>query len=90
MHQQQLTSAKVELAKEVAAEADPGRQFTAPLSGDELAFYDPISSTSPPGSCKGEDVLAQIARDLLEVMRRDIKSDGIVRGDVRAKHRSSI
>lgn len=39
---------------------------------------------------QGEDVLAQIARDLVEVMRRDIKTDWTVRDDVRAKHRSSI
>jgi type I restriction enzyme R subunit len=39
---------------------------------------------------QGEDVLAQIARELLEVMRRDIKTDWTVRDDVRAKLRSSI
>ncbi len=48
--------------------------------------------TSRPSTCK--DVLAQIARHLVEVMRRDVKTDWTVRDDirddVRAKLRSSI
>ena len=39
---------------------------------------------------QGDDVLAQIARDLVAVMRRDVKTDWTVRDDVRAKLRSSI
>jgi len=35
-------------------------------------------------------VLAQIARDLVAVMRRDVRTDWTVRDDVRAKLRSSI
>ena len=32
----------------------------------------------------GDDVLAQIARELVAVMQRDLKTDWIVRADVRA------
>jgi type I restriction enzyme R subunit len=39
---------------------------------------------------QGEAVLAQIARDLVAVMRRDVRTDWTVRDDVRAKLRSSI
>jgi type I restriction enzyme, R subunit len=39
---------------------------------------------------QGEDVLAQIARELGGVMQRDTKRDWTVRDDVRAKLRSSI
>jgi len=39
---------------------------------------------------QGEEVLAQIARDLVQVMQRDVKTDWTVRDDVRAKLRSSI
>ena len=35
-------------------------------------------------------MLAQIARELVAVMRRDVKTDWTVRDDVRAKLRSSI
>jgi type I restriction enzyme, R subunit len=45
---QQLTSAEViaelvELAREVAAEADRGAGFAPPLDEDELAFYDAVA-----------------------------------------------
>jgi type I restriction enzyme R subunit len=92
---QQLTSAEViaeliEMAKEVAAEGNRGTHFTPPLSDDELAFYDAVSTNESAVEVQGEDVLAQIARELVEVMRRDIKTDWTVRDDVRAKLRSSI
>lgn len=92
---QQLTSAEViaelvELAKEVAAEASRGSQFTPPLSSDELAFYDAVATNESAVDVQGEDVLAQIARELVAVMRRDVRTDWTVRDDVRAKLRSSI
>ncbi len=39
---------------------------------------------------QGDGVLAQIARELVAVMRRDVRTDWTVRDDVRAKLRSSI
>jgi type I restriction enzyme R subunit len=92
---QQLTSAEViaeliEFAKDVAAEGNRGSGFTPPLSQDELAFYDAVSSNESAVEVQGEDVLAEIARQLVAVMRRDIKTDWTVRDDVRAKLRSSI
>ena len=92
---QQLTSAEViaeliELAKEVAAEGNRGAHFTPPLNDDELAFYDAVASNESAVELQGEDVLAQIARELVAVMRRDVKTDWTVRDDVRAKLRSSI
>ncbi len=38
----------------------------------------------------GTDVLAQIARELVATVQRDVKTDWTVRDDVRAKLRSSI
>jgi len=92
---QQLTSAEViaeliEMAREVVAEGNRGKHFTPPLSEDELAFYDAVSTNESATELQGEDVLAQIARDLVAVMRRDVKTDWTVRDDVRAKLRSSI
>jgi type I restriction enzyme R subunit len=78
------------MAKEVAAEGNRGQKFTPPLSDDELAFYDAVSTNESAVEAQGEDVLARIARELVEVMRRDIKTDWTVRDDVRAKVRSSI
>ena len=92
---QQLTSAEViaeliEFAKEVAAEGSRGAHFTPPLNSDELAFYDAVAANESAVELQGEDVLAEIARQLVAVMRRDIKTDWTVRDDVRAKLRSSI
>jgi type I restriction enzyme R subunit len=39
---------------------------------------------------QGDEVRAQIARELVGVMRRDIKLDWTVRDDLKAKLRSSI
>ena len=44
----------------------------------------------PSVDVQGEGVLAKIARELVEVMRRDVRTDWTVRDDVRAKLRSSI
>lgn len=92
---QQLTSAEViaamvELAKDISAEADRGKRFTPPLSGDELAFYDAVAQNESAVTVQGEDTLAQIARELVHTMRRDVRTDWTVRDDVRAKLRSSI
>lgn len=92
---QQLTSAEViaelvELAREVAAESKRGAQFTPPLNSDELAFYDAVSLNESAVEIQGEGILADIARELVAVMRRDVRTDWTVRDDVRAKLRSSI
>nr|WP_246284802.1 type I restriction endonuclease subunit R [Gordonia asplenii] len=92
---QQLTAAEVlaelaELAKDVVAEADRGKQFDPPLSTDELAFYDVVHQNDSAVDVMGDDVLAAIARDLVATMRRDTRLDWTVREDVRAKLRTSI
>jgi type I restriction enzyme R subunit len=91
----QLTSAEViaeliALAKEIAADRDRGKAFTPPLDEDQLAFYDAVSENESARELMGDEVLAAIARELVEVMRRDVKTDWTVRDDVRAKLRSSI
>ncbi|MGH8164804.1 MAG: type I restriction enzyme endonuclease domain-containing protein [Rhodanobacteraceae bacterium] len=80
----------IELAKEVAAEASRGARFSPPLSDDELAFYDAVAQNESAVAVQGEDILAQIARELVSVLRRDMRTDWTVRDDVRAKLRSSI
>ncbi|WP_235933942.1 DUF3387 domain-containing protein [Paramicrobacterium chengjingii] len=92
---QQLTSAEViaelvALAKDVAKEAQRGETFEPPLRSDELAVYDAIAHNESAVNVQGEDTLAQIARELVQVMRRDVRTDWTVRDDVRAKLRSSI
>ena len=92
---QQLTSAQViaelvDLAQEVATEATRGNHFSPPLSNDELAFFDAVAENESALQVQGEGVLAEIARELVAIMRRDVRTDWTVRDDVRAKLRSSI
>ncbi|WP_308492807.1 type I restriction endonuclease subunit R [Microbacterium terrisoli] len=92
---QQLTSAEViaelvAMAKDVTDEGRRGERFAPPLSHDELAFYDAVAQNESAVDVQGEDTLAQIARELVAVMRRDVRTDWTVRDDVRAKLRSSI
>ena len=91
----QLTAAEVllelyELAKEIAAEAKRGEQFDPPLAPDELATYDAIADNDSALDVLGQDVLADIARQLVAMMRADVKTDWTVREDVRAALRARI
>ncbi|CAG7845119.1 Type I restriction enzyme EcoR124II R protein [Pseudoclavibacter triregionum] len=92
---QQLTAAEViaelvSLAKDVVAEGDRGKRFSPALEQDELAFYDVVAQNESAVDVMGEDTLAQIARDLVATMRRDVRTDWTVRDDVKAKLRASI
>ncbi|MGC0145134.1 type I restriction endonuclease subunit R, partial [Pseudactinotalea sp. Z1732] len=92
---QNLTSAEViaaliETAQELSAEPHRGEQFDPPLSDDELAFYDAVASNESAVLEQGQDTLAKIARELVAIMRRDVRTDWTVREDVRAKMRTSI
>lgn len=92
---QQLTSAQIiaeliELSKEVVAERDRGNTFNPALSNDELAFYDVVALNESAVDVMGTDVLAQIARELVATMRRDVRTDWTARDDVKAKLRRAI
>ena len=92
---QQLTSAQViaelvAMAKEISADSQRGAHFTPPLDEDQHAFYDAVAQNESAVTEQGEGVLAQIARDLVAVMQRDVRTDWTVREDVRARLRSSI
>jgi len=80
----------VAMAQEISAEAQRGAHFAPPLDEDQLAFYDAVAQNPSAVDVLGEGVLADIARDLVTVMQRDIRTDWTVREDVRARLRSSI
>jgi type I restriction enzyme, R subunit len=92
---QQLTAAEiiaelVAMAKEVSADANRAAQFAPPLGEDELAFYDAVAQNESAMTQMGAGVLADIARDLVRSLRRDVTTDWVSRDDVRAKLRSTI
>jgi len=80
----------VAMAQEISAEAQRGAGFDPPLDEGQLAFYDAVAQNPSAVDVLGEGVLADIARDLVTVMQRDIRTDWTVREDVRARLRSSI
>ena len=80
----------VRMAKEVSADARRGQQFDPPLSEDELAFYDAVAQNESAVTKMGDGKLADIARDLVKALRRNVTVDWVSRDDVRAKLRSTI
>lgn len=91
----QLTSAEVLLelyqtAEDIAEEARRGEEFDPPLGTDELAVYDAVASNASATDVLTQPVLGQIARELIELLRRDAKTDWTVRDDVRAAIRAKI
>jgi type I restriction enzyme R subunit len=91
----QLTAAEVlaelfAMAQDIAAEARRGQQFTPPLGRDELATYDAIADNASALDVLGQDVLATIARELVTLMRADVRTDWTIRDDVRASLRAKI
>jgi type I restriction enzyme R subunit len=80
----------VALAKDVSADARRGEQFLPPLNNDELAFSDAVRQNESAVTQMGDSILADIARDLVRTLRRDVTTDWASRDDVRAKIRSTI
>jgi type I restriction enzyme R subunit len=86
----QVIAELVAMAREVSADANRGQQFTPALTSDELAFYDAVAQNESAVTEMGPGVLADIARDLVKSLRRDVTTDWVSRDDVRAKLRSII
>jgi type I restriction enzyme, R subunit len=86
----QVIAELVAMAREVSADANRGQQFTPALTSDELAFYDAVAQNESAVTEMGTGALADIARDLVRSLRRDVTTDWVSRDDVRAKLRSTI
>jgi type I restriction enzyme R subunit len=86
----QVIAELVAMAREVSADANRGQRFAPALTSDELAFYDAVAQNESAVTEMGTGVLADIARDLVKSLRRDVSTDWVSRDDVRAKLRSTI
>ena len=86
----QIIDELIQMAQEIAAEARRGDAFDPPLDQRQLATYDALALNESAELLLGDDLLAQIARDLVQIVRRDVKTDWTVREDVRAKLRTTI
>lgn len=84
----QVVAELVELAKSLKSETDRGEKLG--LNEDELAFYDAIRTNDSAVLEIGDDTLKKIAHELLDIVRRDAKTDWSVKEQVRAKLRATI
>ena len=84
----QVVSELVDLANALKEEA--GRGDKIGLNADELAFYDAIRTNDAAVMELGDDTLKKIAHELVDIVRRDAKTDWNVKEQVRAKLRSAI
>lgn len=76
------------MAQEMKAESARGQHLG--LTDSELAFYDALAANDSAAEVLGDKVLAEIAHDLMKIVRRDAKTDWAVREQVRAKLRRTI
>jgi len=84
----QVVSELVDLANALKEEADRGDKLG--LNADELAFYDAIRTNDAAVMELGDNTLKKIAHELVDIVRRDAKTDWNVKEQVRAKLRSAI
>jgi type I restriction enzyme, R subunit len=81
----QIIEQLIALAKEMRAANARGEALG--LSDDELAFYDALETNDSAVKVLGEPVLAAIARDLADTVRRNVTIDWTLRDNVRAQLR---
>lgn len=84
----QVVAELVALAKSLKEEADRGAKLG--LTSDELAFYDAIRTNDSAVVELGDETLKRIAHELVEIVRRDARTDWNVKEQVRAKLRATI
>ena len=57
------------------------------LTDDEVAFYDALETNDSAVKVLGDEALRTIARELVETVRNNVKTDWTIREDVRAQLR---
>ena len=81
----QVIEELIQLAKDIREAGARGENLG--LSEDELAFYDALETNDSAVQVMGDETLRNIARELVETVRGNIKIDWTVREDVRAQLR---
>ena len=81
----QVIEELIELAKEMREANARGDKLG--LSEDELAFYDALESNDSAVQVLGDETLRNIARELVETVRRNVTIDWTLRENVRAQLR---
>jgi type I restriction enzyme R subunit len=84
----QVVAELVALAQALTVEGQRGQDLG--LNSDELAFYDAICTNASAVMDLSDETLKKIAHELVEIVRRDAKTDWSVKEQVRAKLRATI
>jgi type I restriction enzyme R subunit len=78
----QVIEELIALAKDIRAAASRGEELG--LSEDEMAFYDALEANDSAVKILGDETLRVIARELVDVVRRNVTIDWTMRENVRA------
>ena len=81
----QVIEELIGLAKEMREANERGEKLG--LSEDELAFYDALSDNKSAVEVMGDELLGDIARELVETVRRNVTIDWTIREATRARLR---
>jgi type I restriction enzyme R subunit len=81
----QVIEELIALAKDMRAAAERGEKLR--LSEDELAFYDALETNDSAVQVLGDESLRDIARELVETVRKNVTIDWTLRENVRAQLR---
>jgi len=73
----------IKIAKEIRTAERRGQDLG--LNEDEVAFYDALETNDSAVKVLGDETLKQIARELVETLRKNVSIDWTVRETVRAK-----
>ena len=81
----QVIAELIEMAKEFKKDLDKSEALN--LNPVENAFYDALSNNKSAEEVMGEQVLVQIAREIADILRKNVRVDWSVRESVRARLR---
>ena len=84
----QVIEELIQLAREMRAANARGDEFG--LSEDELAFYDALETNDSAVQVLGDETLRDIARELVDTVRRNVTIDWTLRENVRANLRRLV
>jgi len=84
----QVLEELIQMAKELRD--SPKRGAELGLTEEEVAFYDALATNESAVELMGDDTLKKIARDLVQVIRRNTTIDWNLKESVRAKLRAAV
>ncbi len=84
----QVIQELLDLAKKIREEQNRGKDLG--LKEDEIAFYDALADNESAKQILGDDTLKTIARELLEMVKRNVTIDWTERESVQAKLRLMV